>query len=107
MWIVMTSAAKMPQSCRGVYRNVALVHLNQEYTARGLRPAMISERARGIVRLSPMRTAIVHLGHHSVGSSTRCAYELALVDAQSRADRLNNLAPTAQAGEIMTWGGSA
>ena len=37
-WIVMTSSAKMPSSCRGKYRNVALVKLTPEYAEKMLRP---------------------------------------------------------------------
>lgn len=107
MWIVMTSAAKMPTSCWGQYRNVALVHIDQHYTATGKIPAIISERARGVVRLSTMASAVIRLGHHNVGSTERCAYRRAIVLAEQRAQRLNNLAPEAQASEIVTWGGSA
>lgn len=100
MWTVLTSSAKMPQSCRGRYRNVALVKLTQEYTAKGLLPAMISERARGVLR-------IIRMGHYHVGETERGAYQKALTEANDRAHRLNNTHPEAIAGEIMTWGGSA
>ena len=107
MWIVMTSSAKMPSSCWGKYYNVALVHINQEYTAKGLRPKMISDRARGVSKLSTMRSAVIEMGRHHVGTTYRCAYNRAMTEAAKRAHRLNNLAPVAQAEEVMTWGGSA
>src|SRR5271165_6029313 len=107
MWIVMTSSAKMPNSCWGQYRNVALVHINQEYTANGKTPKLISERARGVVRLSTMRSAVIHMGHFHYGHTLRSAYHQALVEANRRARVLNNLMPYAQAAEIVTWGGSA
>lgn len=107
MWIVMTSSAKMPNSCWGQYRNVALVHINQEYTANGKQPKIISERARGVVRLSTMRSAVIHMGHFHFGRTLRSAYHRAFAEARRRATVLNNLAPQAQASEIVTWGGSA
>jgi hypothetical protein len=106
MWIVMTSAAHMPQSCSGVYRNVALVQLNQRYTARGLKPKMISERAKGVLRVR-------HLGHHNVGKTSRCAYQRALKRAHEMALEWNS-GPTVVPELIVTkesvyetWGGSA
>lgn len=83
MWIVMTSAAKMPNSCWGRYRNVALVKLTPEYTTRGARPAMISERARGVL-------AVEHRGHHSVGQTARCALARAVASAEAEAARRNS-----------------
>lgn len=90
MWIVMTSSAHMPSSCWGRYRNVALVQLTQEYTARRLlpthQPRMISERARGVLR-------VVHLGKYSVGKTFRCAYHAARAVAEARASALNAADP--------------
>lgn len=101
MWVVMTSSAQMPNSCWGKYRRVALVLLTQEYTARNMRPAMISSRARGVVRLEDM-------GHHSVGKTDRCAYARTLKEATRRAHDLNNAPCTSQYDEmLMSWGGSA
>ena len=84
MWVVMTSSANMPSSCWGQYRRVALVQLTQEYTAKNWRPAMISTRARGVVRL-------IDYGHQNVGKTERCAYRRALKAAEARAKELNNL----------------
>jgi predicted carbohydrate-binding protein with CBM5 and CBM33 domain len=101
MWIVMTSSAKMPSSCWGRYLNVALVQLNQHYAAHGLIPAMISENARGVLRIR-------HLGHHNSGSTDRCAAARVIARAEQMAQDLNN-APTVEAGDsiLMSWGGSA
>lgn len=109
MWIVMTSSAKTPSSWKwkAPHRNIAMVNLSQEYTAKGLTPAMISDRAKGISKLSTMRSAVIHLGMHRVGNTEKGAYQKALADANERCQRLNNMAPIAQAAEIMTWGGSA
>ena len=54
-----------------------------------------------------MRRAVIHMGHFNVGRTLRDAYSRALAEAQRRADILNNLAPQAQATEVVTWGGSA
>lgn len=86
MWVVMTSSARMPSSCMGIYRNVALVKLTQEYTALGLRPKLISERARGVL-------AVDHRGAHFVGTTERCAFARALAEAVAEARNRNN-APT-------------
>jgi len=101
MWIVMTSCAKMPSSCWGRYRNVALVQLDQYYTAHGLEPAYISTHARGVLRVR-------HLGHFNDGKTARCAYARAVMRAQQMADDINN-SPTVEAGDaiLMSWGGSA
>ena len=45
MFIIMTATAKMPNSCWGRYMRVAVVETD------GTRPKMISERARGVVRI--------------------------------------------------------
>ena len=101
-WIVMTSCAAVPGSWtwKHEYRNVALVRLTQEYTAKGLIPKMISDRAKGVLR-------IIHMGHYPVGKTERAAFQRAYAEAEERAHRLNNSAPEAWPGEIMTWGGSA
>lgn len=99
MWIVMTSAAKMPSSCWGRYRNVALVKLSQEYTSHGYRPKMISECAEGVVYVQ-------HMGHHSVGKTARSAYARALADAERLAFTYNNSHLVAH-GDLLITHGSA
>jgi hypothetical protein len=84
MWVVMTSSAQMPSKCWGQYRRVALVQLTQEYTAKDWRPKMISDRARGVVRL-------IDYGHHNVGMTERCAYRRTLAQAEARARELNTV----------------
>ena len=98
MYIVMTSSAHMPSSCRGTYRRVAVVQLDQYFTANNLRPAMISDRAKGVLRVRD-------LGKHSVGKTERCAYARTLKEAEALAYALNNTATTEEA--QWTWGGSA
>ncbi|HKD27865.1 MAG TPA: hypothetical protein VKC66_18410 [Xanthobacteraceae bacterium] len=96
MWIVMTSAACMPSRCWGTYRRVALVKLNQHYTAHDLRPKMISLRARGVLDMRD-------LGRHNVGASNRCAYAKALDRANALAFQLNNAEPLAHPELLMGW----
>jgi hypothetical protein len=81
-WIVMTSKACMPASVRSPYRNVAIVKLTPEYAAADKRPAMISTRARGVAVLK-------HRGHHFVGRTDRCAYRIALAEAEAEVAILN------------------
>jgi hypothetical protein len=101
MWIVMTSSAAMPSSCKGTYRNVALVQLTQEYAANGWEPKMISSRARGVLRIGQIWTRL------SVGKSLRAAYNARLDWAEKEAVKLNNSHPDALAEHMLTWGGSA
>ena len=101
MWIVMTSSAKMPVSVKHPYVNVALVKLNQHYTARNLRPKMISERARGVLQVR-------HLGHHPTGKTEKCGFRRAKADAERLAFELNNAPTVGVHDEILaSWGGSA
>jgi hypothetical protein len=92
MWIVMTSSAK-PVGRFGTYRNVALVELDQEYTARYLtllQPRCISERAKGVLRVR-------HLGKFNVGKTANCAYWRAVDAAEASAQAANNAGDAATA----------
>lgn len=80
MYIVMTSSAKMPSSCGGRYRNVAVVELEDGFV--GI-PTMISTHARGVKRV------VRHYGPQSVGKTDRCAYARAFKAAQALADEMN------------------
>lgn len=94
MCIVMTSSAKMPSSVRARYVNVAVVQLNQYYTAHGLRPKMISERAIGVLR-------VVHLGHYPAnGTTERSGYQKAMKRAHEMARAMNGNREIA-AGELL------
>jgi hypothetical protein len=76
-FIVMTAAAAMPASCRGRYGKVAVLEVEK-----GVWPKMISERARGVVRIVSIRQPL-HIG------GSRSAYALALNDAERLARGLN------------------
>jgi hypothetical protein len=71
--IVMTSSAKVAGKARkyGRYRNVAVVEVEA-----GKRPSMISERARGLIRI------VWHSGSRSVGKTDKCQYAAALRHAE-------------------------
>jgi hypothetical protein len=77
-YIVRTASAKMPASCKGCYRKVAVIEVED-----GVVPKMISERARGVLRIVEMWDAL------NVGKTDRCAYKLALLAANHMAERLN------------------
>jgi hypothetical protein len=96
MHIVMTSSAKMPNSVKAAYVNVAVVQINQHYTAQGLRPKMISERARGVLR-------VIRLGHYpAAGKTERSGYQQALKRADELAFRLNNVRDVAEGALLIT-----
>lgn len=59
------------------YRNVAVLEVEP-----GAAPKMISERARGVVRI------IAHYGPQNVGKTKRCAYERTLAKAKNLADTM-------------------
>jgi len=71
-YIIMTASAHMPNSCWGIYRRVALVEVEK-----GVEPKMISERARGVVRI--VRT----WENLNVGTTDKCAYRRALAEAKT------------------------
>lgn len=84
-FIVQTASAKMPNSVRSPYRRVAVIE-----TKPGVqRVAMISPRARGVVRIVQTWERL------NVGRphSTRSAYAVALREAETLAVRLNEADP--------------
>lgn len=78
-FIVQDAAAPMPSSCKGHYRRVAVLEVQDGL----LYVSMISPRARGCVRV------VATWERLNVGSTERCAYRRALAEAQAMADRLN------------------
>lgn len=78
-FIVKTAAAAMPNSCWGTYRRVAVLEVEAGVTD----VAMISQRARGVVRV------VATWEKCNVGHTSRCAYRLALAEAQQMAADLN------------------
>ena len=78
-FIVMTAAAQMPASCRSRYGKVAVCEVEL-----GVRPKMISERAKGMVRIVSLRD---HL--YAGQGGPRTAYALAKADAERLCAGLN------------------
>jgi len=77
-YVVLTASAKMPSSVHHPYRRMAVVEIEP-----GAVPAMISERARGVRRI--VRT----WERCATGKTERCAYRVALAEAETLAARLN------------------
>lgn len=78
-YVVRTSSAHMPTSCWGRYENVALLEV-----VRGTVPAMISARARGVVRI------VDYIGKlHSGSGSPRTAAAQTVAEFRAQADELN------------------
>jgi hypothetical protein len=75
-FIVMTAAANMPSSCKGTYRRVAVVETN---LPEGEKPKFIGDRAKGLVRIVETWERL------NCGTSPRCAYAKALVEAEAMA----------------------
>jgi hypothetical protein len=78
-FIVQTAAAQMPASCKYPYRRVAVL----EVAADVERVAMISARARGVVRVVQTWEKL------NVGRQVRSAYAVALLEANKMAAELN------------------
>lgn len=78
-FIVKTAAANMPSSCWGTYRRVAVLEVKSNVKD----VAMISSRARGVVRV------VETWEKCNVGKTARCAYQRALADAAHLAKTLN------------------
>lgn len=77
-FIVKTSSAKMPNSCWGRYGHVAVLEVED-----GVKDVkMISERARGVVR-------VVQVWRKRYVGGSRSAFALAEAAAQLMSDRLN------------------
>ena len=79
-FIVMTAAANMGSKCKGVYKRVAVVELEEGTTER---PKMISDRAKGIKRIVSLADKL------NVGKTEKCAFAVALRDAEQMAAKLN------------------
>jgi hypothetical protein len=102
MYIVMEASAKMPSSCKAFYRKSAVVQLSQEYTAKNLRPKMISEHAKGILRIARVFPYVP-----ADGKTMRSGLMQTRKAAAELARELNNVADMATAEQIIGAGGSA
>jgi len=102
MYIVMESSAHMPASCKAPYRRIAVVQLNQDYTAHDRLPKMISERARGILRIVRDYPIVP-----AAGKTERSGLVQTRKAARELADRLNNAGDQATVQDLIGAGGSA
>src|SRR3990167_6719186 len=80
MFIVMTASEKMPSTCWGRYGKIAVVEVEDGFVGR---PKMISTRARGVVRI------VSEWRKLNIGSSERCAFEVAKREAEALSLELN------------------
>ena len=80
-YIVRTASAKMPASTKGRYSRVAVLEVED-----GADPKMISERAKGVIRIVRTWERLNH------GTSERCAYHRALDEANRMARELSQTA---------------
>ena len=81
--IVMTSTAKMPNSCWGKYLRHAVVELEPGFEGT---PAMISERARGVARIVETWERCHEGKNYPAG---RCEASRARAEAEAMAADLN------------------
>jgi hypothetical protein len=79
-FIVQSAAAKMPSSCKGRYRRVAVLLVDDLHT-NGVK--MISSRAKGVIKV------IATWEKLNCGTTSRCAFSRAMDEARSMCDRLN------------------
>jgi len=78
-FIIQTAAAKMPQSCWGTYKRVAVLEVEDGVET----VAMISSRARGVVEIVQTWEKL------NVGSTSQCAFQKALAEAKELTAELN------------------
>lgn len=102
MYIVMERCAKMPSSCKAAYRRIAVVQLSQEYTAKNMLPKMISERARGVLRIARDYAPVP-----ANGKTPKSGLFETRENARQLAYLLNNAKDMATAEQLIGAGGSA
>lgn len=85
-YVIRASSAKMPSSCWGTYRHVAVMEVEK-----GTFPTMISERARGVVRIIEEWRGL-NVGPIAQRGDTggKCAYSVALRSARALIKQLES-----------------
>lgn len=100
-FVIMESSASMPNSCKGTYRNIAVIETDCKTL-----PKMISDRARGCVRI------VQYWGPCNVGTTPRSAFAKAQDEAKVLKKSLDNDADfhlvypearTVSSGRISGW----
>jgi|TARA_R110000824_G_scaffold16325_2_gene67831 hypothetical protein len=85
-FVVVDKSAHMPNSCWGNYRRVGVVELTASAQREGSFPKMLSKRAHAVHR-------VVDVWENcNVGTTDRCAYRRAVVEADDLARDLNKIA---------------
>jgi hypothetical protein len=115
--IVITASAQMPSSCRGRYRNVyvvdvpywlanqhAIIHPNAAQRWGGER---FRKWQPSSIRDKNIKTVIAQYRRLNVGTTERCAYQVALKAAHELALRFNSAGDAAEAEQLIGAGGSA
>jgi predicted ATP-dependent protease len=85
-FVVVDKSAKMPLNCWGNYRRVGVVELTAEAQRQGSLPKMLSTRAKAVNRV------VDTWENCNVGTTNRCAYRKAVVEANELARDLNKVA---------------
>lgn len=78
-YIVQTATAKMPLSCWGRYRRVAVLEVPKNIE----RASMISDHSRDVIQIVQLWDRL------NVGTTGRCAYQHALAAARELCAELN------------------
>ncbi len=78
-YIVQDATAKMPASCWGKYRRIAVLEVDADLE----HVSMISDRAKGCHRIIEVWDRL------HVGTTDRCAFARAMREAEKLADQLN------------------
>jgi hypothetical protein len=78
MFIVMTAKAKMPSSCWGTYKRIAVVECDSNNL-----PKQINPKHKSVKRIMQKWERL------NVGRTNRCAYQIALVEAIELCEQLN------------------
>lgn len=79
-FIVQSASAKMPSSCKGKYRRIGILLVDDLHT-NGVK--MISSRAKGVIKV------IATWEKLNCGTTSRCAFSRAMDEAESMCDDLN------------------
>jgi len=80
---VLDKSAHMPSSCWGRYRRVGVVEVDPSIIPDDVLPPMLSTRAKGVIRIVETWERLNH------GKTERCAYRVALAEAEALAADLN------------------
>ena len=75
-YTLLTAGAKMPSSCMGIYKRIGIVEHDENHTPTQIRD---TKKQRIIETWEKL----------SVGKTERCAFQIALKDAQKKLEKLN------------------